>query len=411
MPSSSRRAFLIGRAAAAEAQAAGERLARRAADGSRVVPSVGDTIRLETRAMACHWQVMIPADPTIDVMAVSDVLDRVHELETVMTVYREDGELRQLNETQTTEPVAISPALADALAIGIAQTRATGGCFDLTAGPLIDLWQFARSEERAATKDEIAEARSRCGVDRLELDREAGTIRRRQPGMVLNLGGIGKGIALDVLADELRSLGLRDFLVHGGRSSVLACGRCGTGNGWPVALRNPLEIERPLGTVLLQNEALSSSGSNVQFYRVEGRRYGHLLDPRIGQPADAALSATVCAATAAAADALSTAFFVGGLDFASPPGDTSHPSSQTDEPKPGSSVRPGGAAQPEGDALELAIGPDVSVLLTPAPTGRTLQPIAVGPVFADEADERFFPAPGLRFSEQSAVERPAFEAN
>ena len=359
MAESNRRAFLSGRSAADELEAAVGRLGDAILDDrGRRIPRVGDTIRLETRAMACVWQVMLPPGPSDRIMEVSHLLDAVHDLETAMTVYREDGELRQLNDNPSLDPVPVSEDLFDVLALGAKLTRATAGCFDVTSGPLVSLWREARGEERVPTDEEVAAALERCGVDSLVFDATAGTVTRSKPGMQLALGALGKGFALDRIAASIQSAGIGDFLIHGGHSSVLAYGACGTDDGWPIALRNPLLTEQTFGTVLLQNEGFSSSGSNVQFYRVGGKRYGHLLDPRTGWPAAATLSATVVSATAAAADALSTAFFVAGLDFARNWCDTARPEEST--------------------AADLSDPFATAGIVTPPPQSRTIEPVFLG---------------------------------
>ncbi|MCA9072169.1 MAG: FAD:protein FMN transferase, partial [Planctomycetaceae bacterium] len=132
----------------------------------------------------------------------------------------------------------------------------------------------------------------------------------------LNLGGIGKGYALDRAGQFLSESGLDHWLFSGGFSSLLARGQHRQLGGWPVGIRNPLFPDQLMGTILLKNQALSTSGSGVQSFRHDGKRYGHILDPRTGWPSEGMLSVTVLAPTAAEADALSTAFFVLGLEKA-----------------------------------------------------------------------------------------------
>jgi thiamine biosynthesis lipoprotein len=122
------------------------------------------------------------------------------------------------------------------------------------------------------------------------------------------------------MAEVLLLDGVGDFLLHGGHSSVLARGSRsgGSGNepGWLVGLAHPLKPERRLAEFRLDNRALGTSGSGTQFFHYQGKRYGHILDPRTGQPAEGVLSSTVIAPSAAEADALSTAFYVGGIELA-----------------------------------------------------------------------------------------------
>jgi thiamine biosynthesis lipoprotein len=154
----------------------------------------------------------------------------------------------------------------------------------------------------------------------LEIDDDRQTIFFRRPGMELNFGSIGKGLALDLCSATLDRAGVSDYLAHGGHSSMIARGHrdlSGTGDeGWWVALRHPLRPERVLVEIQLKDRALGTSGSGRQFFYHRGTRYGHVLDPRRGRPAEGVLSATVLSPSAEVADALATAFFVMGPDAA-----------------------------------------------------------------------------------------------
>ena len=133
--------------------------------------------------------------------------------------------------------------------------------------------------------------------------------------MSVHFNSIGKGYALDRMAELLDAGRVGDYLLHGGKSSVLARGdQPGrpADSGWTIGLRHPLRPAERLAEFCLRDQALSTSGSGTQFFIRRGRRYGHILDPRTGQPAEGIFSATVIAPTAAEADALSTAFYVMG---------------------------------------------------------------------------------------------------
>jgi thiamine biosynthesis lipoprotein len=133
-------------------------------------------------------------------------------------------------------------------------------------------------------------------------------------GIEFNLGAIGKGYAVDQACETLLSHGVTDYLVHGGRSSIRASGCHGELDGWPIGLRNPLLPDKPFATLLLKDAAIGTSGTAIQWFRHEGKRYGHILDPRSGWPVESLLSVSVIAPDAALADALSTAFFVLGVE-------------------------------------------------------------------------------------------------
>ncbi len=202
----------------------------------------------------------------------------------------------------------------------------TAGAYDITSAPLWGAWGFARRAGRVPSDAELAEARSLVGGHLLELDPVGQTVRFRRPGVRISLGSIGKGYALDVCAERLLAAGMSDFLLHAGQSSVLARGGPlaalaaeaaspqvpNQQTPWEIGLRDPRRVGRRLAVVRLRDRALGTSSAQFQSFRRGGRRYGHILDPRSGRPAEGVLSATVAAPTAALADALSTAFYVMG---------------------------------------------------------------------------------------------------
>jgi thiamine biosynthesis lipoprotein len=151
-------------------------------------------------------------------------------------------------------------------------------------------------------------------MQHVALDKERKTVAFRQPDVSVNFNSMGKGYALDRMAELLAERSVDDYLLHGGKSSVLARGdQPGyEGEGWTVGLRHPLRPAERLAEFQLHDRSLSTSGSGTQFFIRRGQRYGHILDPRTGRPAEGLYSATVIAPTACAADALSTAFYVMG---------------------------------------------------------------------------------------------------
>jgi thiamine biosynthesis lipoprotein len=234
-----------------------------------------------------------------------------------LSVYRHRSEVSRLNALAATAPLRVESRLFRLLQQSVQLYVATEGAFDITAGPLIKAWGFYHREGRLPTEEALQEALQRVGAQSLQLDADHETVFYSRPGLEINLGAIGKGYALDRCAELLRTAEIDNFMVHGGHSTILAFGKRQRGesrHGWNVALRHPLRPDRHLAEVLLRNRALATSGSGTQHFYAQGRRYGHILDPRTGQPAAHVVSATVLARNAAEADALSTAFYVMGLE-------------------------------------------------------------------------------------------------
>jgi thiamine biosynthesis lipoprotein len=310
------------------------------------IPRAADTLRIQTQAMACHFAVFLDAQRREQLDSVSEVLESVHGLEALMSVYRSESPMSRANATAAKQDAVLEETLFEVVALACRIAEETDGAFDPTTGPLVELWQKARESGQVPDEGEVRRVRELGGLDDVAVDVPSRSIRYGRGGVELNLGGIGKGFALDRIGAQLLAKGVEEFLLHGGHSSVLARGGHAEHAGWPVGIRNPLFPTRRLATLLLCQQALSTSGSGIESYRIGGRRFSDILDPRTGWPAEGMLSVTVLAETAAEADALSTAFFVGGVEFAEACCDN----------------RPG-----------------VAALLIPAPhRGQTLEPIVCG---------------------------------
>lgn len=166
------------------------------------------------------------------------------------------------------------------------------------------------------TPEQITESLAQVGSNRIEFDKQRRSVRFNGP-VAVNPGGIGKGYAIDQAVAKLRDAEVVDFAIHGGKSSVSAYGRQlldQKESGWKIAVHHPEQSERILGTLVLKDQALGTSGPANQFFYFRGERYGHIIDPRTGWPARGALSVTVLHPSAAWADALATGLYVMGVD-------------------------------------------------------------------------------------------------
>ena len=289
------------------------------------------------RAMACDFQVQYHGD--VDgrtTGAMIEALDLIERLEDQMTLFRDSSEVLAINAHAVQGPVRVESRLFGLLQVAERLFHETEGAFDITSGPLSQVWGFRDNSGKMPTEEEIAEAQRLVGFDCVKLDSEEQTIELRRARAEINLHAIGKGYALDRAAQQLKEQQMTDFLWQGGRSSVLARGENragpssptdvsngqGAGNfdgarrGWTVGLRHPLKPARRLAEFHLHDEALATSGSATQYFGQQGKRYGHLIDPRTGWPTTGICTATVSAPSAAEADALSTAFYIMGVEKA-----------------------------------------------------------------------------------------------
>jgi thiamine biosynthesis lipoprotein len=242
-------------------------------------------------------------------------LDRIEQLEQALTTWRPDGELAQLNARcaapgAAAAPHAVSLDLARALALARRFAERTDGAFDPSVEPLLVAWGV-KSGGRVPAPEELRAARARTGWTRFEVSLAPPSVDCNAARSAFDLGAIGKGIALDEAAAVLRAAGVTRALLNFG-GQVLALEPPPGRDGWIVDVAGPADRARAVRTRSLARASLAVSGNSERAIEVAGRRRGHVIDPRTGEPVDRDAELVVVAPTAAAADALSTALFVLG---------------------------------------------------------------------------------------------------
>jgi thiamine biosynthesis lipoprotein len=230
------------------------------------------------------------------------------ELEAVLTTYDPASATSRMNASAGRGPFRAPPALARMLADSKRLTAATGGVFDVTVGPLIELWKEAARAGRLPSADAIAAARSRVGSERIVLGPDG--MVALEPGMSVNFGGVGKGFALDRMRERLAEHGVSRALFDFGGSSWLALGAPAGAPAWRVLLRDGRGGFA--GVVALSDASVSFSESFGETSEIAGKRYGHVLDPRTGWPVKEPLAGVALAPNGATAEALTKALVVLG---------------------------------------------------------------------------------------------------
>ncbi len=234
----------------------------------------------------------------------------VDRLERILTRWDAASALSTLNAAAGSGSRAVPPELARILADCVTWSRETGGSFDVTVGALVALWREAGRRGRLPTAAEADAARAAVGAAKLGLGADG---RVALPaGMALDLDGVAKGWALDRVAGRLRGSGVAGALLDFGGSSVVAIGRPADAPHWRTLLRGAGDA--PAGVLTLRDRALSVSGSLGEWSEIEGRRYGHVIDPRNGEPLSRAFQAAVLAPGAGEAEAWSKALLVLGAE-------------------------------------------------------------------------------------------------
>lgn len=280
----------------------------------------GEMATVRHEAMGTFFEFKLyPPDPAMlseEVLGISnEAFSAIDGLEARISTWRPDSRTSRVNQFASQRPVETSQELIRLIQSSKKVYEATEGAFDITVGPLLDLWGFYRQQGHLPSEEELKQARDRVGLKYVEVDPEANTVRFLRDGMRLDFGGIGKGLALDYAAEVLRSQGVKSAVLHSGTSTVVALGHPPGKTGWTVAIRSPYnKIREHVDEVSIHDESLSTSSGTERYFELEGKRYGHIFDPRTGIPVDELLSATAIAPTGLESDALSTAFFVIGIE-------------------------------------------------------------------------------------------------
>lgn len=240
--------------------------------------------------------------PSTARQAVDRAMAEIVRLDRVMSHYKEDSDLSRLNRAAGQGFIEVDPSLYDAVEQALAFSRVSGGKFDVTVGPLIRLWKDAHAAGRRPSADEIARVTRCVGYQYLETS-PPNKIRLRSGCAAIDLGGIGKGYAVEKAIGILESHGIHDAMVNAGGSTIAAIGTPPGRDGWPVRIAAPVEGR---STVLLRDAALSTSQQSLLSLPLEADGFGEIMDPARGGPIQDRASVSVLGPGATAADALST---------------------------------------------------------------------------------------------------------
>jgi FAD:protein FMN transferase len=236
---------------------------------------------------------------------------RVAALNAILSDYEDDSELSRLSRgAPHAEPVKVSDDLWYVLSRSQELSKATDGAFDITVGPLVQLWRRARRQKELPRPDRLRRALATTGYQALELDPDRHTTRLTKPNMRLDLGGIGVGYAVDEAMKVLIERGIRSAMIDA--SGDIAVREAPPGHkGWTIGLSRDAD-GRSTRFISLVNAALTSTSDEVQYVEIDGVRYSHIVDPKTGLGLTDRISATVIAPDCTTADSYDTAIAVMG---------------------------------------------------------------------------------------------------
>jgi len=253
-------------------------------------------------AMATTFEVIVVhEDARYARQAAAAAFDEVDRLEGELSRFIENSDITRINNLPAGVPLRLGLDAFECLQLSSRIYAETNGAFDITVGSLLSLWRNEDGTPRTPSQEELNPARQHTGTHLLQLDESEHTVQLPASPVQVDLGGIGKGYAVDRVAELLREWSIDIALISGGYSSVLALDAPADTKGWPLTLSNPDNRKQILARPYLQVRAISGSGL---------QKGQHIIDPRTAQPVKGKRAAWASASDAATADALSTAFMV-----------------------------------------------------------------------------------------------------
>lgn len=279
-----------------------------------------EVIRLSGETMGTTYHVTI-VDPPADKSA-ADLQDSIEAtlaaVNASMSTWDPESEVSLFNAAETTEPTVISEDLADVIEAADAIHALSAGKFDITLGPLIDLWGFGakRPGDPMPSDEAIASALENVGQKRLIDLKEGPRLAKHREDVSINLSAIAKGYGIDQVAEALRGAGVQNYLVEIG-GDLVASGENPLGNDWVIGIERPDARQRTVELVIpLADLGAATSGNYRNYFEQDGIRYSHIIDPTTGRPVTHRTSSvTVVAKSAMVADGLATALLATGEEL------------------------------------------------------------------------------------------------
>lgn len=263
--------------------------------------------------MATRFEIVLHGDDPVRLRAAGEEAVReIERLDAQLSMYRPDSGISQINRLAAREPVKVEPRLFGLLQHCSELTESTEGAFDIAVAPLMRIWGFTGDSGRIPDAAEIEAALEVTGMRHVHFDEDSFNVCFDCEGVMLDLGAIGKGYAVEKAAEILREDGVTSALIHGGTSTVFGIGAQPDGKPWKIAVRHPTQPDAYIEVVELCDSALSVSAPGGKSFVERCVQFGHVIDPRSGQPVQGALTAVVTGGSPTDCDALSTALLVLG---------------------------------------------------------------------------------------------------
>lgn len=250
--------------------------------------------------------------------AMSEAMDKITDLEVLLTFNAPEGDIYKLNENAGKGRVELSPETIEILKEAQKVSELSDGAFDVTVGPVVKSWGIGTDQERIPAPEELQALLPLVNYKDLEVNETSAFLKRT--GQMVDLGGIAKGYAGDAARDIYKKNGIKSAFINLG-GNVVTLGNKPDGSPWTVGIRNPRPDTNPtggqpiLGTVTVTDKAVVTAGDDQRYFEKDGKRYHHIIDAHTGYPADSDLmSVTLITDSSFVADALDTAIYILGLE-------------------------------------------------------------------------------------------------
>ena len=268
--------------------------------------------------MGTIWEIAIVNKDALPAKnAAEEIFTETGRIEKIMSLRDPKSELNYINSKAGTGPVKVSQDMLKILKVSLLVSEISDGVFDLSIGPVVKLWGFAGGENKVPSETEIKTAHALVGYKMIKVDWGKKEITLDKKGMILDLGGVAKGYALDCARPIFKKYGITDMMINAG-GQVYVTGHNQRGKDWKIGIVNPRQKDSFIGTVAESNKCIATSGDYEHFFIANGELYHHIFNPNNSYPARDTVSATIILNAedfeypSTMADALTKAVFIGG---------------------------------------------------------------------------------------------------